>query len=355
MVTTANIMAGYIGNASGGFFIDLDNGIYRMPTTMTVGGSTVQSIADGAAGSAESAAKSYADSKDASTLSSAKSYTDSKASSTLSQADINAQAIADALDASLDQQEVIDRLLGTSQGIAVDPETGDLYISGTLIKAGTIDAALIKAGILTDAAGKNYWNMVTGYLNTTYGKIGGFDITSSAIYHTLTSLTQASTAGVYVGTDGIATANSTERMVFSNGQLNGYWGNKNMAAIGVTVGGLQLLSPYEMILRTPSISVSKNTTGSTLNTADFDAEFDVFTSYSDTNNIIKFTLSKVILQHTLGFLTSGSVSTDDFAKNVEIPTKAYVDNKAVNLKLGSDAKQNLTFNLSGTTLRITVS
>jgi len=355
MVTTANITAGYIGNASGGFFLDLDNGVYRMPTTMTVGGSTVQSIADTAAGSAESAAKSYADSKDASTLSSAKSYADSKASSTLSQADINAKAIADALDASLDQQEVIDRLLGTSQGIAVDPDTGDLYISGTLIKIGTIDAALIKVGILTDAAGKNYWNMVTGYLNTTYGKIGGFDITSSAIYNTLTSLTQASTAGVYVGTDGIATANSTERMVFSNGQLNGYWDNKNMATIGVTVGGLQLLSPYEMILRTPSISVSKNTTGSTLNTADFNAEFDVFTSYSNTNNIIKFTLSKVILQHTLGFLTSGSVSTDDFGKNVEIPTKAYVDNKAVNLKLGSDAKQNLTFNLSGSTLRITVS
>ena len=329
VVTSANITTGYIGNASGGFFLDLDNGVYRMPTTMTVGGSTVQSIADGAACSAESAAKSYADSKDASTLSSAKSYTDSKASSTLSQADINAQAIANALDASLDQQEVIDRLLGTSQGIAVDPDTGDLYISGTLIKVGTIDAALIKAGILTDAAGKNYWNMVTGYINTAYGKIGGFDITSSAIYHTLTSLTATGLAGVYVGTDGIAVADTDgkHKAKFTDGMTEYYYNGVSVGHIQALYGsgsrGLGLYAPNRLYFGSPAIQLYKNNTLSTA--IDMALEVYVLKLKGNANGVLKFDFPKLTMSAVNGIITAEAMGTSTTEQNIEMVTKGYVD------------------------------
>lgn len=459
LITSANITTGYIGNASGGFFLDLDNGIYRMPTTMTVGGSTVQSIANSAAESAATAqltnfiegdyadnlqdiqsqvdqkAETWYQSADPSSAwstsaikaqhkgdlwydtddgktyrysgsawveqpvpdavfdaidgkaqiftstptvpyskgdlwfnsstsdimtcitaratgsytatdwqkrnkytddtravqaeSNAKDYTDSKATSTLSQADINAQAITDALDASLDQQEVIDRLLGTSQGIAVDPETGDLYISGTLIKVGTIDAALIKAGILTDAAGKNYWNMVTGYINTAYGKIGGFDITSSAIYHTLTSLTATGLAGVYVGTDGIAVADTDgeHKAKFTDGRTEYYYNGVSVGHIQALYGsgsrGLGLYAPNRLYFESPAIQLYKNNTLSTA--IDMALEVYVLKPKGNANGVLKFDFPKLTMSAVNGIITAEAMGTSTTEQNIEMVTKGYVD------------------------------
>ena len=62
----------------------------------------------------------------------------------------------------LNQTRVFNKLTnnGALQGIYMS--NGELYINGTYIKAGTIDATLIKAGIIKDTQNKNYWNMATG-------------------------------------------------------------------------------------------------------------------------------------------------------------------------------------------------
>lgn len=82
-----------------------------------------------------------------------------------------AQGLVDALDRALTQEEVFDRLTGgkANQGIYLDGT--NLYINAEYIKTGTLNADLIKAGILTDAEGLNYWNLATGDLMFKHGSI----------------------------------------------------------------------------------------------------------------------------------------------------------------------------------------
>lgn len=97
----------------------------------------------------------------------AKSYAEQQASQAISTADANAAALTDALNESLNQEGVFNRLTnyGAIQGLYM--ENGKLYINADYIKTGTIVANLIKAGIISDAAGKNSWNLTTGALTTT--------------------------------------------------------------------------------------------------------------------------------------------------------------------------------------------
>lgn len=52
---------------------------------------------------------------------------------------------------------------GATNGI--EYKNGALHINASNIDVGTLSANLIKAGILQDAAGKSYWNMLTGVMN----------------------------------------------------------------------------------------------------------------------------------------------------------------------------------------------
>ncbi len=97
------------------------------------------------------------------------------------------QAVSD-LDGSLDQEEVFNRLTGGGSNQGIYLESGKLYVNGTYIKTGTINAGLVKAGTITDAKGYNYWNLSTGNLKTTNGTIGGFTISSSEIKNDVISL-----------------------------------------------------------------------------------------------------------------------------------------------------------------------
>ena len=69
------------------------------------------------------------------------------------------------LDEALDQEEVLNRLTNGSKEQGIYLENGKLYINGTYIKSGTVDAGLLKAGTIQDGTGKNYWNLKTGEMS----------------------------------------------------------------------------------------------------------------------------------------------------------------------------------------------
>lgn len=71
------------------------------------------------------------------------------------------QAVND-LDSSLDAEGVFNRLTdnGAIQGLY--QYAGNLYMNASFIKSGTLDANLIRAGVIQDVAGKNKWDLVSG-------------------------------------------------------------------------------------------------------------------------------------------------------------------------------------------------
>lgn len=71
-----------------------------------------------------------------------------------------------ALDQSLNQEGVLKRLTNNFKSKGIWLQNKELYINGSYVRTGTLDAGIIKAGILKDARGKNGWNMVTGELRT---------------------------------------------------------------------------------------------------------------------------------------------------------------------------------------------
>ena len=62
---------------------------------------------------------------------------------------------------------------------------------------GTIVADFIKAGIISDVEGNNYWNLITGVLNTQVGQIGAFTLNDGALeYSNLSKAAKISNDGV---------------------------------------------------------------------------------------------------------------------------------------------------------------
>lgn len=77
----------------------------------------------------------------------------------------------DDLDDNLTQQEVFNRLTNNGQ-------TQGIYLSNKRLY---INASYIATGTISDASGRNYWNLSSGYLRTTSGYIGGLTIENSYI------------------------------------------------------------------------------------------------------------------------------------------------------------------------------
>lgn len=69
------------------------------------------------------------------------------------------------LDASLNQEQIFNRLTnnGETQGLIL--YNGKVYLNASYIQTGELSADFIKAGVLSDAAGLNSWNLVTGVLS----------------------------------------------------------------------------------------------------------------------------------------------------------------------------------------------
>lgn len=87
----------------------------------------------------------------------------------------------DNLDNSLTQREVFNRLTNNGQTQGVYLSNSKLYINASYIATGTI----------SDATGKNYWNLSSGYLRTTSGYIGGLTIENSYVGNNVFRLTNS--------------------------------------------------------------------------------------------------------------------------------------------------------------------
>ena len=82
---------------------------------------------------------------------------------TLARALTSGNQSTDDLDDNLTQQEVFNRLTNNGQ-------TQGIYLSNKRLY---INASYIATGTISDASGRNYWNLSSGYLRTTSGYIGG--------------------------------------------------------------------------------------------------------------------------------------------------------------------------------------
>lgn len=182
------IYTGLLSDAAGYNSWNLDTGDFKLSARTTVGGKTVDAIAGDSSAAALAEAKKYADQMkresdqtDLDNLAAAKDYAQSKAdearkdalasanadatnkaNAALEAAKKAAQAYVDALDESLGQKSVFDRLTnyGKVQGLFM--ENGNLFANASYVKSGVLDANLVKAGILTDKKGLQYWDMTTG-------------------------------------------------------------------------------------------------------------------------------------------------------------------------------------------------
>lgn len=95
----------------------------------------------------------------AKTLSDAKKFTNSVSGADRKYTDNQRKA----LDESFNQQKVFNRLTknSTAQGLVLDGTK--LYVNASYIKTGTLDAKILKAGLLTDKKGLTKLNLDTGY------------------------------------------------------------------------------------------------------------------------------------------------------------------------------------------------
>ena len=114
-VTAAQLVAGTIKSQDDGktFFLDLDNGILKMKANeLSVSGKTVDEIAEAAASDAATEV-------------------------------VNAQT----------QEDIFNKLTNDGQLQGLYMKDGQLYVNASYLKSGTIDASLIKAGVITSADG----------------------------------------------------------------------------------------------------------------------------------------------------------------------------------------------------------
>ena len=93
-------------------------------------------------------------------------------------------------------------------------------VSADCINAGTMRADRIRAGLLTDEVGANYWDLESGYFQTTYGVIGGLSIDNNKLYRYKLAL-DSNTSGLYIGTDGFSVGGGTCYTAMANGYLYG--------------------------------------------------------------------------------------------------------------------------------------
>ena len=160
----------------------MTTGEFSLSATATVGGDTVQSIADTAASGAQQNAVKAAEEADAKRLEEAKKYAAEQASSAGTDAKDQAKKYVDALDEALGQKSIFDRLTNNGETQGVYLKDGKVYINATYMDTGVLDADLLKAGIITDKAGKNFWDLTTGEFSLSAdASVGDGDVGSSVV------------------------------------------------------------------------------------------------------------------------------------------------------------------------------
>lgn len=113
-----------------------------------------------------------------------------------------ANAAAQALDAALTQTEIFNRLTNDGEAQGIYLRDGRLYLNGTYIDTGTLNANLIRAGTISDASGQNYWILAgnASEFVTRKGEIGNFAIEGGSLQ--IGSLDVGGN-GAYIGNNGV--------------------------------------------------------------------------------------------------------------------------------------------------------
>ena len=176
------VRAGLLTDEKGKNFWDLTTGEFSLSATATVGGDTVQSIADAAASDAQKNAVKAAEEADVKRLEEAKKYAAEQASSAGTDAKDQAKKYVDALDEALGQKSIFDRLTNNGETQGVYLKDGKVYINATYMDTGVLNANLLKAGIITDKEGKNFWDLTTGEFSLSAdASVGDGDVGSSVV------------------------------------------------------------------------------------------------------------------------------------------------------------------------------
>lgn len=149
-----------------------------------------------------------------------------------------------ALDESFNQYKILQRLTQNFTRKGIYLQNNELYMNATYIRTGTLDAGIVKAGILTDQQGKNKWNMATGYLYTN------------------------NMEAINAKLNGVFECGSTYKIQLDNGGMHGYQNSTWVGSIDYTANmfnidnqqsysGLMIRAKGGMQIRMPKISVRK--------------------------------------------------------------------------------------------------
>lgn len=197
-----------------------------------------KSDATAKANAAKNEAIATAGQKDSNVLALAKTFTNNISAQDRSYTDTQRRA----LDASLNQAGVLKRLTNNYQSQGIYLSQGQLYINASYIRTGTLDAGIVKTGIITDNQGLNKWNLVTGYFETKNLVAKNANIT------------------------GVLQAGSGNVSEIKNGTVRFFNGNKNAVTIDGALrftdgnyGGHITFDKY-LVLRGPNLATSTSTT-----------------------------------------------------------------------------------------------
>lgn len=174
-----------------------------------------------------------------------------------------------ALDTSFNQRKVLQRLTNNFQSKGIYLQQNELYMNASYVRTGTLDAGIIKAGILTDARGINKWNMATGYLYT-----------KNMEAHNMLA-------------NGTFECGSYYKMQMQNGVIHGYQDTTWVGSISPTATlfsipeqryrrGLQLRAEGTIDIRTPKLSIlDANSNGTSIFTYTGTFSFDAVERIDD--------------------------------------------------------------------------
>lgn len=136
------IYTGVLSDAQGRNFWNLDTGEFSLQAATKIGGKTVQQIVDD-----------------------------------------SADSVISKMDDELTQEAIFNKLTngGDTQGIYLSG--GHVYLNASYIKSGYLSANIIRAGIIQDKYGNNFWDLGSGHMEVTDATIGGMTISNNAIYN----------------------------------------------------------------------------------------------------------------------------------------------------------------------------
>lgn len=159
-------------------------------------------------------------------------------------AEARANAVTAALDAALNQQDVFNRLTGGGAAQGIYLKDGKLYINGSYIDTGTLNADLIRTGVISDASGKNYWILDgnNSEFVTRKGVIGDFTLDNGALQYGSQAVGHT---GAYIGKNGVSynltggDDNLMKTEMFAQG-LRFYWNNDLRTMLYIHTSGLHM-------------------------------------------------------------------------------------------------------------------